>query len=127
MTRSTISPLRRIAATVALAGVAGLGAVAVAPAALAATTTTVTDTTVPAPAPPPAPAPAPATDPLVYTANGRVLSPMPTVPIQVAGGQATLTGRAAQAYQTALANMYLREGYQIAFMQDGVLVVGPKG
>lgn len=164
MSRSAISLVRRVLATVALAGVAGIGAVAVAPAALAydttgTTTTTATDTTttttdplVPAPAPPSTIDPAPASEPFVITANGRVLSPMPLVPIPVqcthakhgkhaddgkhgkhgkhgtcgTGGQHMLTGKAAQNYQSALATQLLREGYPIAFTSQGVLVVGTK-
>lgn len=110
MTRSTISPLRRIAATLATLGAIAFGAVAVAPAALA-------DDTAPA-------AVASASAPTVIEA------PLPAgpIPVVLGLGHATvvLPPHAAQVVNTIQANLYASQGYQIAFLQDGELVIGNK-
>lgn len=111
MTRSTISPLRRIAATLATLGALAFGAVAVAPAALA------DETAAPA-------AVASASAPTFIEA------PLPAGPIPVILGlghaKVVLPPHAAQVVNTIQANLYVSQGYQVAFLEDGELVVGKK-
>jgi hypothetical protein len=121
MSRSTISPLRRITATLALAGVAGIASVTVAPAALAeeaavvesietaapettAPETAAPETATPAPAtevvpgqvPAPEAAPAPQTAPEAApapapAAPGFVVSPLPEAAVEVKIGRFSIT------------------------------------
>jgi hypothetical protein len=128
----SISPLRRIAAVAAVAGVTALGGVALAPAALA------------APDAPPAPKAAKA-DPLVVSLPdmtaipdfvkpndpGRIESPEPDAWVSFQSDKkgrysATLPPKAAQVFQSVLANEYKSLGHLITFNQDGALVIGPK-
>ena len=122
MTR--MNPLRRVAATAAIAGVTGFGAVALASPALAADSTTaastsvsVTDDRTAADAPAGTAAP-----------SDFIHSPVPTKPIDVTIGpiKIKLSGVAAQIYQTVEANLYAAQGYQITFTKDGVLAIGKK-
>ena len=114
MTRSTISPVRRIAAVAAIAGVTGLGAVALAPSAFA------------------APAVQPTTTP--YTTitgfNGQewIVSPVPDKKIDATIGRfhLKLQGWAAQAYQSVEANQDVHQGLTIWFDEHGVLHTGPQ-
>lgn len=140
MTRSTLSPVRRFVAVLALAGVAGLGSVTAAPAALAdepVATTSVTE----------APA-AEAAQPLVVSlpdvqkelrqalpallAPGAfpqiIRSPLPDAPVTFKAGHLKLTLPAvyAQRAQTALATVYTALGYTVVFDSHGRLVIGPK-
>jgi hypothetical protein len=135
MSRSTLSPVRRFVAVLALAGVAGLGSITAAPAALA-------DEPVAA---------APVVEeaqPLVVTlpnvqkelrqalpallAPGFVpqivKSPMPDAEVTFKVGhlQLTLPQRYAQPAQTALATLYTSLGYTVVFDSHGRLVIGPK-
>jgi hypothetical protein len=135
MTRSTLSPVRRFTAALALAGVAGLGGLVAAPAAQA---------DEPAVA-------APATEvaqPLVVTlpkvdkelrealpallAPGAVptiiASPLPDAPVTfvVDKIRITLPAQYAQRAQTALATVYTALGYTVVFDSHGRLVIGPK-
>ena len=137
MTRSTISPLRRLAATMATLGVIGFGAVAVAPAALADVTPVASvDASTAAPATDPAavtPAPdvttaPPAPEVVPTNANGQIVSPTPDKAIEIKLGalKIKLVGQAAQVYQTIEANLYAQQGYQVSFDQHGVLVIGKK-
>lgn len=110
MTRSTISPLRRVAATLATFGVLGFGAVAVAPAALA-------DDQAPVAA-------------VSQTAPSYIQAPLPDgpIPVSVGFGHATVTlpPHAAQVVNTIQANLYASQGYQVTFTESGMLVIGPK-
>jgi hypothetical protein len=110
MTSSTISPLRRIAATLATVGAIGVGAVAVAPAALA-------DDSAPA-----TPVAAPA------SVSTYIQAPLPAGPIPVVIGKITvvLPPKAAQVINTIEANLYVAEGYLVNFTANGELVYGKK-
>lgn len=169
MTRSTLSPMRRFVAALALAGVAGLGGVAVAPAASAAPAASHgvqpwkdqwndgqsgqrgqqgddRSRRVPAAA---APAVPPAVPPLVVTLPvitgatnvpalatllGRtptaatVTSPLPEAPVAFVLGRfsRTLPAVKAQVAQTVLANLYVSQGFPVAFDSRGALVIGPR-
>jgi hypothetical protein len=112
MTSSTISPLRRVAAVAAIAGVTGLGAVALAPSALAdpmkATTT-------------------PYTTVVDHSGHEWIVSPMPDKKIDVKIGKykMKLYGWAAQAYQSLEANYDVQHGISIWFDEHAILQTGP--
>lgn len=146
MTRSTISPLRRLAATMATLGVLGFGAVAVAPAALADVTPVATvDAGTAAPAAQPAKAPelklklpnakdsgitfAQVLSAVQNSASLPIQSPVPVASVtwDLGGGlKLSLVPQAAQAVQTVAANLYSQAGYQVVFNDNGLLMIGDK-
>jgi hypothetical protein len=126
----SISPLRRIAAVAAVAGVTALGGLAVAPAALAdqggngqasagtALVVALPDMTA---------------DPTAVKRNdaGYIQSPLPDASVSFRSDlngrySNTLPPRAAQVFQSQLANQYASLGHLITFSEHGALVVGPK-
>lgn len=154
MTR--MNPFRRLAATAAIVGVTGFGAVALAGPALA-------DTTAPA-ATSSTTAVAPSTQSIsmsellaglfstaktvgsldltkiqtltpltiddltgIFSSTANA-SPLPTGPVQLKVGalKLSLAAPVAQKVQTVLANFYVGQGYQIAFNDKGVLVIGSR-
>src|SRR5215212_3127961 len=133
MTRSTLSPLRRFTAAVALAGVAGLGGLVAAPAAQAddqVVSAAVVDA-----------GPLVSVLPEITDVNGigalpslinrinldgvRVESPLPDAPVTFVLGRFTLTLDAAPAQeaQRALAAFYKASGYAVIFTNRGMLVI----
>jgi hypothetical protein len=147
MTRSTLSPVRRFTAALALAGVAGLGGVAVAPAAHAddrddKKAAVVVET------PPPGvvdnSAPLAVALPEITGVKGNVVlpalvsyrsnqlalvqSPTPDAPVtfRVDRFSLTLNPVHAQKAQTALATLYTFHGYPVVFTARGQLVIGPR-
>ena len=139
MTRSTISPIRRAVATLAVAGVAGISSVALAPSALADEAPAApVDVSAWAVALLPAPVEVPLPDSiaalqqaLAETATptpDTIESPVPDKPIEVKLHwlKLKLSGQDAQRFQTIEANFYASQGYQVTFTEDGMLVIGPK-
>jgi hypothetical protein len=141
----SISPLRRIAAVAAIAGVTALGGVALAPAALADDGTTAPAAVAPAPAAKPAKAPelklvlpnvkdSGITWPAVLSAAQNpaglpLQSPLPDgiVTWDLGGGmKLRLLPQVAQQVQTVAANLYSQAGYLVAFNEDGLLAFGKK-
>ena len=124
----SISPLRRIAAVTAVAGVTAIGGVALAPAASAAPggNGAKADALVVAlPEMTAAPGSIKPSDP------GYVESPLPDASVSFESDMkgrysATLPPRAAQVFQSVLANEYKSLGHLIIFNEHGALVVGPK-
>jgi hypothetical protein len=142
MTRSTLSPVRRFTAALALAGVAGLGGVAVAPAAYAdddddrktAVVVEAVDNS----------GPLAVALPEITGVKGNVVlpalvsyrsnrlalvqSPTPDAPVTftVDRFRLTLNPVHAQKAQTALATLYQFHGYPVVFTARGTLVIGPR-
>jgi hypothetical protein len=136
MTRSTLSPARRLAATLALAGVAGLGAVTVAPAAAAAEAPVVVDapevtTTFTVVLPEITGVKGIPALPALLNRTAKditIKSPKPDVPVTFVLGKFAieLEPKLAKEAQSALATLYSVNGYPVAFTTRGVLVVGPR-
>lgn len=132
MTR--MNPLRRLAATAALVGVTGFGAVALAAPAMAdpgGSVAAPSDMAV-------ATVELPSLQPMTVgdlmgslnKARGMAIqSPVPTVPvvIDIARFTLTYTPQAAQVAQTVIANFYSALGYQVGFSKlTGALAIGDK-
>jgi hypothetical protein len=133
MTRSTLSPVRRFVAALALAGVAGLGAVAVAPAAYAGDKVAEVKEV----------KPLEVNLPEITGINGLpalpallnrpnldeiIQSPLPDAPItfKLDHFKITVPAEPAQRAQSVLATLYDAQGYQIAFDKHGRLVIGKR-
>ena len=130
----SISPLRRIAVVAAIAGITALGGVAVAPAALAdqggngvgsADAPWANALVVAMPEMTADPA-------LVHKKDPAYIeSPLPDAWVSFVSDKngrysATLPPRAAQVFQTLLANEYSSLGHLVTFNDHGALVIGPK-
>jgi len=132
---STMSPLRRLAATATVIGITGLGAVALASPAMAAPGGAPdADTSAVAPAGEVA---LPSLDSMTVgdlmgslkkTDKMKIKSPKPDGPvvIDIAHFKLTYTPDTAEAAQTVIANFYDDLGYQVAFSKKHVLVIGAK-
>jgi hypothetical protein len=131
MTRS-LSPVRRFVAALALAGVAGLGAVAVAPTAYASDKVEVKTVK-----------PLDVDLPVITGVNGIpalpallnrpnldefIQSPLPDAPItfKLDKFKITVPAEPAQRAQTVLATLYDSQGYPVVFDSHGRLVIGKR-
>jgi hypothetical protein len=130
VTRSTLSPVRRFVAALALAGVAGFSAVAVAPAAMAGDKVEVVkplDVNLPVITGvngiPPLPA-------LLNRPNQDefIESPLPDAPIKFKLDKfsVTLPAALAQRAQSVLATLYVSQDYPVVFDSHGRMVVGKR-
>jgi hypothetical protein len=133
MTRSTLSPVRRFVAALALAGVAGLGAVAVAPTAYASDKVAEVKTVKPLDVDLPEITGVngiPALPALLNRPNldEFIQSPLPDAPItfKLKGFKITLPAEYAQRAQTVLATLYDSQGYPVVFDSHGRLVIGKR-
>ena len=131
MTRSTLSPVRRFVAALALAGVAGFSAVAVAPAAYASDKVAVVVK------------PLDVNLPVITGVNGIpalpallnrpnldefIESPLPDAPIKFKLDKfsITLPAALAQRAQSVLATLYDSQDYPVVFDSHGRMVVGKR-
>jgi hypothetical protein len=129
MTRSTLTPMRRLVAVAALAGVAGVGALTVAPAAQAKEKKDDQALVVHLPRIKGVKG-VPALPALLNRPNLPVTieSPQPDTSITFVNDQFEITSDAAAAQddQSVLASLYTSQGFPVAFDKHGRLVIGPR-
>jgi hypothetical protein len=154
MTR--MNPLRRLAATAAIVGITGFGAVALAGPALADTTApdTTVSTSVATPAAPPVtmselvaalyskeksvgnldlgkvdtltPMTMDDLTRIVYSTDNQSPLPQGAVQVKVGSLKFTFAAPVAQKVQTIVANFYAAQGYQVTYNAKGVLTIGKR-